>query len=347
MEITTLEKLENILECYQKLPEHIQNSLKNHQQIRGEYDFQEWNSYLLLLKEINQEKKEILKVSLKKPKEPNKPLNPISEGIVTAVLIVIVLAVLSWFAKFSFLQSLPLALVAGIIAFFVRNATYYKDKKKYSDFLKIYNDEAQEYEKVFTLKEKILFIPNLDLLENFAIPLLYTLKDDIEVNSKVSLFLNFQKHKLSTQKTGIKDNYKHPRLVSLQTDFWTYQMFELKAQFHKKIKITIRIGDTYRQRQITKRGMSGKIKSSSKHKMLKKTFIQTVMKQETFEALKQGKSFQNIPKYLKIKSKQEGEKKTVMLSHIETISTNTLIDTDYIPKPQTILEDMGFLMSAQ
>jgi hypothetical protein len=347
MEITTLEKLENILECYQKLPEHIQNSLKSHQQIQGEYDFQEWNSYLLLLKQINQSKKEILKVSFKKPKEPKKPLNPISEGIVTAILIIIVLAILSWLAKFSFVLSLPLALIAGVIAFFVRNASYLKDKIKYSELLKVYNDEAIEYEKAFTLREKFLFIPNLDLLESFAMPLLYTLRSDIEVNSKVSLFLNFQKHKLSTQKTGIKDNYKHPRLVSLQTDFWTYQMFELKAQFHKKIKITIRIGDTYRQRQITKRGISGKIKSSSKHKMLKKTFIQTVMKQETFEALKQGKSFQNIPKYLKIKSKQEGEKKTVMLSHIETISTNTLIDTDYIPKPQTILEDMGFLMSAQ
>ncbi|MCU0438954.1 MAG: hypothetical protein MUC49_13730 [Raineya sp.] len=347
MKNTLPEKLEKILELYHQLPEKIQNSIKSHQQIQGEYNFQEWNVYLLLLMQINGYKKDILKVQLKKPQEPRKPVNPISEGIATAIIIVIVLAFLSWFAKFSFVQSLPLALIAGIITFFVKNKEYYKEKSIYAEHLKNYNDEAQKYEKISILKEKLLFIPNLDFVEQFVMPLLYTLKDDIEEDSKLNLFLNFQKHKLSTQKTGIKDNYKHPRLISLQTDFWTYNLFELKARFYKKIKISIRLTDTYRQRDITKRGASGKIKRSSKHKMLKKTLIQTVMNQETFEALKAGKSSPNIPKYLKMKSKNEGEKKTILLTHTDIASSNSLIDTDYMPDYKIVLQDLAFLMTAQ
>lgn len=347
MESSTLEKLEKVLELYKTLPQNIQNSIKSHQQVQGEYDFQEWNTYLSWLMQIHQYKKEIFKVTFKKPKEPQRPLNPISEGIVTAILIVIVLAVLSWLAKFSFVQSLPLALVAGIIAFFVRNASYHKDKKKYSEFLKVYNEEAIEYEKINETKNQISFLPNLDIIEKFVIPLMYTLKDDIETNSKIHLFLNFQKHKLSKQKQGIKDNYKPPRLVSLQTDFWVYNLFEMKAKFHKKIKILIKIGDTYRQREITKRAISGRIKSTSKHKMLKNTSIQAVMSQETFEALKQEKISENIPKYITIKSKQEGERKTILLTHKEAISTNSLIDTDYIPNYEVVLQDFAFLMQTQ
>jgi len=340
------ELVEKAMQLFQSLPTPIKNGILTQKQLQASHTESDWSEHLKVLTQINRARKEALYLQLYKPEEPKKPLNPITEGLATTILVVIVIAVLSWIVGFSLVKALPIALVAGIIAFFVKNRTYFDDKQKYADVKKNYDDEFSVYQRMMDLRNTISQLPNMDLLEKFVSPLMQVLKSDFHEKHEIALLANFQAHKLANQKSGTKDTYKHPRMVSLQTDLWEYPLFELSAKLSNKINLQIQLKDSYRQRNISKRGVSGKIKHTSKHKFSIQTAIQATMSNEVFEEMKKSQTPQKKPAFLQIETKEQDGKKTISLKAVETAVSSSLIDTEYMPSLPNMLKNLTYLFSS-